>query len=280
MNKRKQLNKEFKYKGAISLRYKNECIGMLPEIHRLKAYEEEKCSSIYEYAAKFAGISNAQVDNVIRLERRLHDKPALKEALVTGAASHNKITRVISIATKENDEEMAQRVNTNSRVALDIFVKDYKNEDGLSKPESEGKSLSVQTFMPDINILEHLSIKLQKDLIERYKKGININKLLMELLQKHDRDIENEMREIGEQSNPTKSSYIKAKTQNVLTKKYGTKCVIPGCNKEAEQTHHQLYASRYKTHDPRYMIPMCRGHHEITHTKDLIYLKMRRKAEA
>ena len=73
MNKIENLHTTFKKYGSLALSYRRRCIGMLPEINKLRVYKEKKCGSIYEYAAKFAGISNAQVDTVLRLERKFED---------------------------------------------------------------------------------------------------------------------------------------------------------------------------------------------------------------
>ena len=57
MNKRStHLHKIFKEKGALAIKYRRECIGMLPEIYRLRVYEDKGFGSIYEYAAKLAGM--------------------------------------------------------------------------------------------------------------------------------------------------------------------------------------------------------------------------------
>lgn len=241
--------------------------GLLPEVFKRKLYKKN-CSSIYEFAAKLAGMSREQVDIVLRLEKKFEDKPVLKDALTKGEISSNKLVRIASIATPENQEELAEVAKTMSNRAIETFVRDEKSLHVHAEP---------QESLLDVNLLEHLSPALQKNLIERHKKGININKLLIDLLHKHDQEIENELNEIGEQTQPTKSKYIKVKTQKLLHKKHGTKCAMPNCNKDTDQIHHALYGSDHKIHDPRYMIPLCRGHHEVTHTKDIIFQKMRQK---
>jgi hypothetical protein len=85
----------------------------------------------------------------------------LKNALIKGEISVNKLARIASVATKENEEELANKAKILSKSALDMFVKDVKmlsgisddtacdpagfqNQNGFCKPEKEQKSLPGQ----------------------------------------------------------------------------------------------------------------------------------------
>ena len=99
-----------------------------------RLYEKKGFGSIYEFAARLAGMSREQVQRVLQLERKFEDKPVLKEMLVNGEESIYKLARVASIATPENQEELASKVSTLSQKAVETFVKDIKNEKRIQQP--------------------------------------------------------------------------------------------------------------------------------------------------
>lgn len=63
--------------------------------------------------------------------------------------------------------------------AVETFVKDYKIENGLEKPKNEDKSLPGQTL--------ELSNEVRQKLFELQQKGIDINQLILDMLQKRDK---------------------------------------------------------------------------------------------
>lgn len=266
MNYKKKLHTIFKEKGLKAKHYMRQCIGMLPEIYRLRVYEDEGFGSVYEYAAKLAGISRLQVDTVLRLEKRFEDKPALKEALVTGAVSHHKLARIASIATPQNQEDLAFKVKILPKSALETFVRDEKflDPDGLFKPENGPKCLPGQT----LNLNEEVTEKL----LELQHKGLDVNEILMELLEKREKEIEEEKEEITRGVAPA-TRYIPAKIKKNLHKQYGTKCAIAHCTKPAETVHHTNRYAMAQNHDPHYLAPLCREHHMIAHSIDVNCVK-------
>ena len=84
--------------GAQTLEARRKFAGLLPEVYRRNLYEKKGFGSIYHFAAVLAGMSRKQVQRVLQLERKFEDKPILKEALVSGEVSINKLARVASIA--------------------------------------------------------------------------------------------------------------------------------------------------------------------------------------
>jgi hypothetical protein len=152
--------------------------GLLPEVFHRKLYEKKGFGSIFEFAAKLAGMSQEQVRIVLNLERKFEDKPVLKNLLVDGKVSANKLVRIASIATAENQQVLACMTEKLSNRAIETFVKDekwarkewvmsegvagagvklgektgvrmpscggvFKNQNGLQKPLFDDKSLHV-----------------------------------------------------------------------------------------------------------------------------------------
>ena len=241
--------------GRAALEARRKFEGLLPEVFRRKLYKKKGFGSIFEFAAKLAGLSEEQVRRVLNLEKKFVDKPALHSALVLGEVSSHKLARVASIATKENDETLAEKAKVLSARALEALVRDQKSVHVHTHP---------QESLPDVNLLEHLSAEVQKDLIERLRKGIDVNALLEELLAKYDEALEEEKEEIAEEEIQKKPSrYVSVKVRRILKREHGDKCSVPWCGKQSEELHHTQRFALVGAHDPRYIAPLCKAHHEI-----------------
>ncbi len=256
---KKELLKLAKKYGADALLSRRKFIGLLPQIYETKAYLDDGCSSIFEFAAKTAGISNEQVRRVLNLEKRFKETPILHNLLIKGDVSHNKLAKVASIVTLDNQETIAANVEVLSTRAIETIVRDFKNENGLSKPKKRQKSVHVNTLELDEDV--------QKELIQLQEKGININELLRGALKKRKEDIQNQKDELEVKT--TNSTYIPVKIKKILQQEYGTKCSYPTCYKDAAHLHHTDRFAMSKRHDPRFLAPLCRAHHEIAHAIDV-----------
>ena len=239
--------------------------GLLPEVVKRRLHEKKGFSSIYEFAAKLAGLSREQVDLVLRLEQKFEDKPVLQRALTQGEISPNKLVRIASIATSENQEELCEKIKTLSNRAVETFVKDVKNQspNGCGKPLFEQKSLHVQTLKLDEDV--------EMQLAQMQQKGIDINEFLRNALKKREEDLENEKVEIAKEQIVSRREYIPAKIKKIIKKEHGTKCSIAGCTKHARVLHHTQRFALAKNHDPHFIAPLCEAHHEIAHKIDLKY---------
>ena len=269
-----ELCKEY---GARARLWRQKFIGLLPEVNRRRLYERKGFSSIFVFAFKLCGLSEKQVRLTLNLRERFEDKPMLKEMLENGEVSINKLARVVSIATVENEEELAEKIKVLPIRALETLVRDEKysqNGDGSQKPLFGGKSLHVQTLNFD------LSDDIKEKLNELHSKGIDINELLREMLKQRKEKIEEKKEEIAKNIQPAKSGYISVKIKKILKEEHGEKCSIPTCNKLAKVIHHTQRLSLSQNHDPRFLAPMCDDHHEIAHSIDIKYHEMRRDGGA
>src|SRR3989344_4880403 len=157
--------------GASALLWRQKFIGLLPEVNRRRLYEKKGFSSIFEFAFKLCGLSAEQVRLTLNLEKRFEDKPVLKKMLEDGEASINKLARVVSIATPENEEELAEKIKVLPTRALETFVRDEKylqNPNGSQKPLFGNKSLHVQTLNFEI------SDDVKEELNKLSSKGIDV----------------------------------------------------------------------------------------------------------
>src|SRR3989338_4471656 len=115
----------YKY-GTQALLWRRKFIGLLPEVNRRQLYKRKGCSSIFEFAARLAGISREQVERVLGLERKFENMPILKKLLINGEVSVNKLARISSVANPENQEFLADQVRLLPKNALETLVRDEK----------------------------------------------------------------------------------------------------------------------------------------------------------
>lgn len=259
----KELYRICKKYGENALMWRRKFTGLLPEVNRRKLYDRKGFGSIFEFAFKLAGLSEKQVRLALNLEERFKDKPTLKGLLTRGEVSINKLTRVTSVTTSENEEFWAEKVQQLPKSVLETFVKDVKNENqnGLFEPKNAQKSL------PGQNLEElHFESDVLEELLNLQLKGIDINQLLREFMDKRRQELAEEKEELG--AIPAKSRYIPVKIRRHLQKEHGKRCTIEGCLQSAATIHHTQRFALTSNHNPKYLAPLCQEHHTIAHAID------------
>jgi len=171
----------------------------------------------------------------------------------------------------------------------DNFPCDFRSQDGLQKSFFDSKVVPEQMCF-DTKITKsnsgkntlNLSQEVQEKLLELQKKGININELLKEFLQKREEEIAQKKEEISqkilerEEEKPV-TRHIPASVKRILYSEHGTKCSMKNCQKPSERIHHTQRFSALQSHDPRYLAPLCKEHHEIAHNADITYCEIRQR---
>lgn len=102
---------------------------------------------------------------------------------------------------------------------------------------------------------------------ELQQKGLDLDALINEFLDKREAEISTEKAELADV--PAKSRYIPVRVKRLIAAEYGHKCAAPGCRREAKDLHHTARYSLTKRHDPHFLAPLCSGHHEIAHSVDV-----------
>lgn len=265
-----------KFYGEQAKKWRYKFMGLLPEVYRRKLYEKKGFVSIFEFAKKLAGLSEEQVRTILNLEKKFEDKPVLKQLLIEGEVSVNKLVRIQSIVTKENQEFWASQVRILPQKALETLVRDDRvNQKEAEEGNFEDESLRAQTSTPQkissskSTVDLKLSDEVQQKLLEFQEKGIDINHLILEMLQKRELEIAQEKEQISIQLPKTNSRYIPVQIKKLVQKEYGIKCSIKTCSKPTEQIHHTQRFSLAHLHDPHYLAPLCKEHHIIAHSIDL-----------
>jgi len=221
--------------GSQAKLWRQKFIGLLPEVNRRRLFEEKGFSSIFEFAAKLCGLTVEQVRLALNLEKRFSDKPVLKSMLENGEVSINKLARVVSIATPENEEELVEKIKILPKSALDTLVRDEKfaknlelqnqnsgnisalksgqenqhnqgqdgfnisNKNGIQITFIEAKSLPVQSRIVGQTLNFELSEDVIKELNELHAKSFDVNELLRKVLQHRREEIIQKKEEIAEE---------------------------------------------------------------------------------
>lgn len=254
--------------GEEARKWRNRFLGLLPEVHRRKLYEKHGCSSVFEFAYKVGGVSEAQVKDAIRFEERLQETPLLHGLLVRGEVSMHKIERVLSIAEPANDEFLANQVQILSQRAVDTLVRDIKHVD-VNIPSPGDASACARNIELDPELVNRLE--------ELKQKGIHVSELLTQLLDRREQEIEQEKEVIAQQCKQANSRYIPSRTRRIVVQEYGTKCSIRTCHKLSQQIHHTQRFSLSKMHNPHYLAPLCKEHHEMAHARDVMVQELRKR---
>ena len=257
--------------GRQALEWRNKFAGLLPEVNRRKLYQKKGFGSVFEFAFKLAGLSEAQVKLALSLDKKFADKPALKELLTRGKVSVGKLVRVAAVATVENQVFLADQVRLLPKSALETLARDMKNEKAGDLPGQ--KNVEQNGLFESKNEGLRLSDEVVCKLVELQNKGIDVNGLILELLKKREEKIEAKKEEIARDAKEGKSRYVSVKTQRVLRDEHGTKCAVPSCKKLAGALHHTARFCLTKEHNPYFMAPLCRYHHAIAHSIDLKVVK-------
>ncbi len=248
--------------------------GLLPEVYRRRLYKRRGYASIHEFAAKLAGMSERNVDRILRLSKKLEDKPTLKEQFESGSASYSKIETVAYVATAEDEGKWAKRVEEMPRLALEECVRNNREEvtpGGNSEPEKWNR-LSFPVS-PEVEFkLRQLKQKLEKEQGE----AKSFNEVLEELFKNGPTQekkkttiqicpdcIQKRAKKAGK--NRKTKRYRPREIDHLVYLRQKHKCAEPDCNHPAEIIHHKRPWAFSKSHDPDSLVALCKKHEQLTH---------------
>ncbi|MFA5855665.1 MAG: HNH endonuclease [Candidatus Gracilibacteria bacterium] len=269
--------------GRNALLWRKKFEGLLPEVFRRRLYEKENCLSVYEFAAKFAGFSEAQVKTALRVERKLQGKPILLDSFHSGEISAGKLDRAADIATTENEKEIDKMARVLPARTFETYVRDQKR--AVAAVTAEAENLPTLFSVPTLHVQR---FKLENDVIEELNRlqdmRKDVNELLREFLKQKNQETEQKEQELSECAReethlPSRTHYKKA-IRDFLHEKYGKKCAYRGCNKPAEEIHHKIRFGLQANHDPAYLVPLCSEHHKIAHAIDALVVGYWKKGGA
>jgi hypothetical protein len=234
----KDIHLQFVYYGKQAKYWLRKCEMLLPEIARLGVWRKKGFGSIYEYAAKLAGMNHEKVNDCLRIMKHISDKlELLKVAEEKGLGA---VSPVAVVATKEDAGFWAEKVSVMSRHTLVTYVKEVCS--GTDLPTS-------------------VTVTLKPELarrFEQFRKRADFE----ELIEKFMDEVENEPK-----PEPVKSEshYIPKEIKVHVATKTNGRCAYPGCDRLATEFHHTKRFALDYTHDPDAIVGLCKEHHQLAH---------------
>ena len=183
MTKKEQekLHKRFKFCGQKSLEWRRECELMLPKIAEEKIWERKGFNSIYEYAAKLAGMGKSAVDTTLWVMRKIENMPELKQ--VVAEKGIGRVRPVANVATQETEKFWAEKARQMSCNTVRVFVREKKRHE-----KAEDFCDVAKTQSGEVEILMKLKPELAEKLMN-LKAGATWDELIESLLKNKEEEV-------------------------------------------------------------------------------------------
>ncbi|MBI2634629.1 hypothetical protein HYW82_03115 [Candidatus Peregrinibacteria bacterium] len=269
------LHKEF-----ISLNYqiigmKNKLISLLLEIYEQEIYKKHGCSTIYEYAFKYAKLSKERVQKALRTLKNTENTPLIRAQIET--CGLDKVALVAKLATPENQHLYAEHVQNMPTPVLQAYTKEIRQ----GKPAAPKMMIELDEEMqilfnqlkkqlaPNFSNQSALKIILKTvsgDAFSNYASRSQTDQLPQtDATIKHSEINEKQPLESPPQQNAPSlpSRTIPAHIKRAVTKKTAGKCAYPHCTKPIENFHHTVPFAFQKNHNS--LVGLCKVHHEFCH---------------
>ncbi len=259
-----ELHAKFVEYGTNAKRWMRQCVLLLPEINRLAIWHKKGFGSIYEYAAKLAGMSRNAVDDALRILEKIADKPNLQ--LVAEAKGLGAVRPVVTIATPETEKFWAQKAASMSVHTLETYVREVKKQGGVDifrhVTEIQNKEESEVTVKQaeKVKITMDLDRATAEKLLKLKGQG-DWNTLMQELLKLREEKL------AAEAPEPVLNAkrYIPARIKHHVLQKTNGQCAYPGCAKPYKIFHHTRRFALQREHDSQTLVPLCTAHERIAH---------------
>lgn len=122
---------DFALCGKNAKKWMQKCILMLLKIEDMKIWEKKGFSSIYEFAAKLAGMSRNKVNEGLRILKKIEGMgEILRVVEQKGIWAVKPILRVLNM---ENQKFWAEKAMEMRRETLIIYVKDFEKSQSVTK---------------------------------------------------------------------------------------------------------------------------------------------------
>ena len=245
MNNIETLHKQFYEYGSNAKEWLRKCTMLLPEIEKYEVWKAKGFSSIYEYAAKLSGMNRRQVDDALRILRKIADKPALIK--VAGQKGINSVRPVATIATEETDYFWAKKAAQLSKNELIVYVRSARQ---CEKP----KNITI-----NMELEAEIASKLQK-----FYQG-NWNELMQKFIDLYEANLKSELKSDKPKKKENTGRCIPKNIKNHIKKRSHGKCEVPNCGKTYTNLHHIDRFGSKREHDPDRIVALCDAHHKLAH---------------
>lgn len=239
------IHQQFSDYGRNAREWMRKCELLLPEVERLKIWKKKRFSSIYEYAAKLAGMTKVRVDDSLRIYEKIKDMPLLMK--VAERKGLQSVRPVALIATSETEDFWAEKAAGMSKIALQTYAHDFRLE---SRSRTD-----LQPVKLTMDLEPELAMKLEK------LKGLGTWSELMKNLLTGSQKVEVAMPEPVY----TEARHIPVAMQRHVTERNSGLCAAPHCTRPATSFHHTQRWALEKVHDPARLQPLCKAHERLIH---------------
>lgn len=291
------LHRKFQQYGANAKEWMRKCVLLLPEIEKHQVWRAKGFASIYEYAAKLAGMSRNTVDDALRILKRIEDKPELIK--IVEDKGLNAVRPVVTIATPATESFWAEKAKNMSRHTLETYIKEFRKtffgEDSatdmenlsvnattgsdLTKAENSTETVSrtgtgnngKNSHQQAISILGNfiaykkiVAMELDPEVVEQLEKlkgQDDWNELMKQFLQMRAQQLEEQKPEAV----TAKSRHIPNKIQRYIFQRTNGTCSYPCCKKPFKIKHHTQRFALEEVHDPDRLHGLCKAHERIAH---------------
>ena len=223
--------------------------ALLPEVDKRQLYCKHGFYSIYEFAAKLAGMSRKTVEEVLRTYSKVEDRPLLKAQIEQFGWS--KVRVITPLIETVEETKLVEMVKTLPREALAECVHELK---GFKPREFE-----TITFKVDKKTALEFR-KFQQELEKEAKVKMPLGKVLAKLLSKIE-PAPKISSVLGKSKKVTR--YVPVHTKREAVAKHNGKCAYPSCNKPYQEIHHPQRFAIKRSHED--IVPLCKNHHRIAH---------------
>lgn len=265
-----ELHCQFSLFGRNAKEWARKCLLLLPEIEKYKVWRARGFSCIYEYAAKLAGLSRDQVNESLRILKKIEDKPALISVLEQKGIWA--IKPVATIATKESELFWAEKAKSMTVRELEVYVKSVRTLNGrhVAVDNRSGEWIAGAQVITDgvlEKILEEkieIKIKLSPETLDELNKikgEGDYETAIIKLIKMRRESLELKKPEPVR----TESRHIPNHIRRYIEERDGGICVFPGCNRKYLELHHTDRFFVDNVHDPDRIFCLCAAHHLLAH---------------
>ena len=252
------LHQEFVSLNFQIIGMKNRLMFLLLEIYEQEIYKKHGCSTIYEYAFKYAKLSKERVQKALRTLKNTENTPEVRAKIAT--CGLDKVALVAKLATPENQHIYAEHIENMSTPALQAFTKEIRQ----GKPEAPKMMIELDEEMQII--------------FNQFKKNHGPNLSNQQALRGILKSVSEDVFSKTSQSNTTSSlslptdlaqapkvptRAIPARIKRAIYQKTNGKCAYPHCTKPIENYHHTTPFSFNLSHEN--IVGLCKIHHELCH---------------
>ncbi|MFH1218586.1 MAG: hypothetical protein V1679_01985 [Candidatus Peregrinibacteria bacterium] len=269
-NSEKILHEKFVAYGADAKKWMRKCVLLLSEIDQLRIWEKKGFGSIYEYAAKLAGMSKNKVNEGLRVMDKVKDKPTLRAVVERKGVWA--VKPVLTVATSENEGFWAEKADSMSVRSLETYVREHRRH--VASVEKPLNTVEKEAVWMEIDTKDYEQLK-------RWKGDGGWAEVISELV---NLKLE-ELRGRRPSAIKSRSRHVPVPIERYVLERCCGKCEFPKCDRDYSALHHADRFGLVREHNPDRIFALCREHHEIVHRglvegedEDVRYWKIRERS--